>query len=212
MSNFFSLYGELLLSSILTHILYVVVCVSIGGVIGLGVGTLLSRYRGVSKLVIPLLSIFQTIPGIVFIGILFMYTGMRPLTIVISLSIYAVFPVLKNTYLGLVEVPYEYLEAAKGCGMSRVQSLFKVELPMALPVIFSGIRMSTIYITSWTVLAAMIGQGGLGNFVYTGVAANDSKLIIAGVIPSAIIAITLSRFVDFLRDRLVPDGIKGDSK
>lgn len=210
MAKFFSLYGELLLSSIVNHVVYVLVCVSIGGIIGLCLGTLLSRYRSVSKAVIPLLSIFQTIPGIVFIGILFMYTGMRPITIIIALSIYAVFPVLKNTYLGLIEVPYEYLEAAKGCGMNQMQSLFKVELPMALPVIFSGIRMSTIYITSWTVLAAMIGQGGLGNFVYTGVAANDSRLIIAGAIPSAVIAVALSRFVDFLRDRLVSDGIKGD--
>ncbi len=210
MANFFSLYGELFLSSIVTHIMYVVICVSIGSMIGLCIGTLLSRYRSVSKVVIPLLSIFQTIPGIVFIGILFMYTGMRPLTIIIALLIYAIFPVLKNTYVGLIEVPYEYLEAAKGCGMNRMQSLFKVELPMALPIIFSGIRMSTIYITSWAVLAAMIGQGGLGNFVYTGVAANDSKLIIAGAIPSAIIAITLSKLVNFLKDKLVSDGIKGD--
>ena len=211
MANFFSLYGKLLLSSIFTHILYVVVCVSIGSLAGVCIGTLLSRYRSVSKVVIPLLSIFQTIPGIVFIGILFLYTGMKPVTIIIALSIYAVFPVLKNTYLGLIEVPYEYLEAAKGCGMNGVQSLFKVELPMALPVIFAGIRMSSIYISSWAVLAAIIGQGGLGNFVYTGVAANDSRLIIAGAIPSAIIAITLSKLVDFLRDKTVPDGIKGES-
>lgn len=210
MTNFFSLYGELLLSSIISHILYVVICVSIGSMIGLCIGTVLSRYRSVSKFIIPLLSIFQTIPGIVFIGILFLYTGMKPITIIIALSIYAIFPVLKNTYLGLIEVSFEYLEAAKGCGMNQIQSLFKVELPMALPVIFSGIRMSTIYITSWTVLAAMIGQGGLGNFVYTGVAANDSRLIIAGAIPSAIIAITLSKFVDFLRDKCVSNGLKED--
>lgn len=210
MNKFFDLYGKLLIDSILIHIFYVVVSVAIGVVIAVLLGIFLSRYRKISKIVMPILSIFQTIPGIVFIGILFLYLGMKPITIIVALSIYAIFPVLKNTYIGLIEVPFEYVEAAKGCGMTEIQSLFKVELPLALPTIFSGIRMTTIYITSWAVLASMIGQGGLGDFVYTGVAANDTSLIVAGALPSAVIAILLSRLVDRIRDIFVSDGIKGE--
>lgn len=212
MSNFFDLYGDHLVRSIFIHIFYVLICVTIGGLIGFFLGTILSRFRRISLIIIPLLSIFQTIPGIVFIGILFLYLGMRPLTIIVALSIYAIFPVLKNTYTGLVEVPDGYREAAKGCGMTGLQSLRRVEVPLALPAIFSGIRMSTIYITSWAVLASMIGQGGLGDFVYTGVASNNSTLIIAGAIPSAIIAVILSNGVDYIKNKVLSDGLKGETQ
>ncbi len=86
----------------------------------------------------------------------------------------------------------------------------KVEVPMAMPSIFAGIRMTTIYITSWAVLASMIGEGGLGDFVYTGVSTNNSKLIIAGAVPSAILAIVLSKLVKVMGKKMTSKGIRGD--
>ena len=166
------------------------------------------RVPRLSKILLPILSVFQTIPGIVFIGILFIYIGMNPLTVLIALTVYAIFPILKNTYTGLIGVDADYIEAAKGCGMSAIQSLFKVELPLALPTILGGLRMSTVYITSWAVLASMIGQGGLGDFVYIGVATNNNSLIIAGAIPSAIMAIGLSLLIDLLRKKSIPRGLR----
>lgn len=211
MSKFFSLYGKLLVTAIIQHLSYVLISVSIGCIIALILGVFLSRFRKLSAVIMPLLSVFQTIPGIVFIGILFLYIGMRPLTIIIALSVYAIFPVLKNTYTGLVEVPLHYIEAARGCGMTSLQSLFKVEISLALPSIFAGVRMSVIYITSWAVLASMIGQGGLGDFVYTGVATNNSTLIIAGAIPSALMAVSLAKLIDYVKGRVIPKGMRGDS-
>jgi osmoprotectant transport system permease protein len=208
MNDFFRLYGAKLWNAIGIHLVYVLVSVSIGFVIALALGILLSRLPRISRYVLPVISVVQTIPGIVFIGILFLYTGMVPATVFIALTIYAIFPVLKNTYTGLIGVSQEYKEAAKGCGMSSLQSLFWVELPLALPEIIGGLRMSTIYTVSWAVLASMIGLGGLGDFVYIGVSTNNNTLIIAGAIPAAILAVGLGLIIDWIQKKVVPKGLR----
>ncbi|MBE6830833.1 MAG: ABC transporter permease [Ruminococcaceae bacterium] len=212
MSDFFRLYGDKLLQAIATHLVYVLISVFIGFVIALFLGILLSRAPRISKFVLPVLSVVQTIPGIVFIGILFLYLGMVPATVLAALSIYAIFPVLKNTYTGLIGVSEQYKEAARGCGMSSLQSLLRVELPLALPAIIGGLRMSTVYIVSWAVLASMIGLGGLGDFIYIGVSTNNNTLIIAGAIPAAILAVGLGLLIDYFQKKAVPKGLRGDVK
>lgn len=211
-SRFFELYGTRLSTAIWTHLAYVLISVAIAFVIAMILGILLSRVPRWARVVIPVLSVFQTIPGIVFVGLLFLSLGMVPLTVIIALSIYAVFPILKNTYVGLVEVPAENKEAAKGCGMSAMQSLFKVEIPLALPTIISGLRMSLVYTVSWTVIAAMIGLGGLGDFIYSGISSNNNTLILAGAIPAAIMAIILSQLTDLVRRLLIPKPLRRDAK
>ena len=110
------------------------VSVAVGFVLGVLLGILLSRLpKNLSKLILPILSIFNTIPGVVFVGLLFLVLGMQPITVLIALSIYATFPILKNTYAGLSSVEGQYIEAAKGCGMSPVQCLVRVELPWRCP-------------------------------------------------------------------------------
>ncbi len=202
MTGFLAQYGQKLLTATGIHLLYVLICVSIGFIVALSLGILLSRAPQTAKAVIPIISIFQTIPGIVFIGILFLYTGMKPVTVIIALSVYAVFPILKNTFTGILEVAPEYKEAARGCGMSPWQVLVRVELPLAMPAIIGGLRMSTVYTVSWAVLASMIGLGGLGDFIYIGVSTNNNSLIIAGAIPAAIMALVLSSLIEALQKRL----------
>lgn len=204
--SFWELYGNKLLIAVGVHLLYVFASVAIGFVVALTLGILLSRVPGIAKVALPLISVFQTIPGVVFIGILFLYMGMVPATAIIALAIYAVFPILKNTYAGLLSVDSSLLEAARGCGMSKIQSLFEVELPLAMPSIIGGLRMSTIYTVSWAVLASMIGLGGLGEFIYIGIATNNNTLILAGAIPAGIMAISLSLVIDFVKSRITRQG------
>lgn len=206
------MYGEKLVTAIFTHLYFVFVSVSIGFVIALVLGIALSRIPRYAKAILTLISIFQTIPGIVFIGILFLYLGMEPITVIVALSIYAIFPVLKNTFVGITEVEPQYKEAAKGCGMSDFQVLTQVELPLALPAIMGGLRMSTVYTVSWAVLASMIGLGGLGEFIYIGVSTNNNSLIIGGAIPAAIIAITLGLLLDLVQKKLTPRGLREATK
>lgn len=212
MTYFFSMYGSMLIKSILIHLEYVVVSVLVGFVLGLTLGILLSRLPPrYSRVILPILSIFQTIPGIVFIGVLFLWIGMVPTTAIIALSVYAMFPVLKNAYTGIVNVEPRYCEAATGCGMSSMQALFRVELPLALPTIIGGLRLSTIYTISWAVLSAMIGLGGLGDFIYQGVSSNNNTLIIAGAVPAAVMAVVAGALIDRLQKRVVPRGLRKEA-
>lgn len=199
--TFFQLYGQKLLTATGVHLLYVLLSVLIGFVVALVLGILLSRAPRLARYVLPLISVFQTIPGVVFVGVLFLYTGMKPVTVIIALAIYAMFPILKNTYIGLLEVDPSLIEAARGCGMSRSERLFELELPLAAPSIIAGLRMSTVYTVSWAVLASMIGLGGLGEFIYIGIATNNNPLIVAGAIPAALMAISLSLLIDGLQKR-----------
>ncbi len=209
MGAIFETYGSSLAKAIGVHLIYVVVAVAIGFIIGTLGGILLSRKPQLSTFVMPVLSVFQTIPGLAFIGILFLLIGMTPATVIIALAVYAVFPVLKNTYAGLLGVEPKYIEAAKGCGMTEMQALWQVELPLASAEIIAGLRMSTIYTVSWAVLAAMIGLGGLGDFIYQGTTSNNNTLILLGAIPAAILAIILGALIDFVQKKITPRGLKG---
>ena len=190
------------------HLFFTLASVAIGFALGVVLGVLLSRRPRLSGVVLPILSIFNTIPGIVFIGLLFLAWGTHAATVLAALGIYATFPVLKNTYAGLVSVDPQYLEAARGCGMDQFQRLRLVELPLAMPTIIGGLRMSTVYTVSWAVLAAMIGQGGLGDFIYKGVSSNNHVLILQGAIPAALLAFLLGSLVDALQKRVVPRGMR----
>lgn len=202
----------MLLKAVLVHLEYVFIAVTVGFILGLVLGILLSRIPKFSGLIMGIISLLQTVPGIVFIGVLFIYVGMKPISVIIALSIYAMFPVLKNTYTGIMSVDKGYVEAATGCGMSSMQALLRVELPLAMPHVIAGLRLATIYTVSWAVLAAMIGQGGLGDFIYQGVDSNNNTLIIGGAIPAALIAIGAGALIDRLQKRVTPGGMRGGER
>ena len=197
-----------ILQAVAVHLGYTVVSVAVGFVLGVALGIVLSRFPRAARFVLPALSVLNTVPGIVFIGLLFLWLGMRPVTVLAALSIYAAFPVLKNTVAGLAAVEPQYKEAARGCGMDQFQRLRLVELPLAMPTIIGGLRLSTVYTVSWAVLAAMIGQGGLGDFIYKGVSSNNHVLILQGAIPAALLAFLLGSLVDALQKRVVPRGMR----
>ena len=208
MTALFQTYGAMLAKAIGIHTVYVLVSVACGFCLGLLLGILLSRVPKWSGIILPVLSIFHTIPGLVFIGVLFILWGNTASTVIVALSVYAMFPVLKNTYTGILGVESKYIEAARGCGMSPLQTLLRVELPLAMPTIIAGLRMAAIYTVSWTVLAAMIGRGGLGTFVYQGVASNNNTLILLGAIPAAILAILFGAVIDRLQRKVTPRGLQ----
>ena len=199
MGEFLARNAEALVRSIGVHLFYTLVSVAIGFVLGLGLGILLSRFPRQARFIIP---------GVVFIGLLFLVLPIQPATVLIALSIYAMFPVLKNTFTGLLGVDAQYKEAAQGCGMSPAQQLLRVELPLAMPTIIGGLRMSMVYTVSWAVLAAMIGLGGLGTFIYQGVQSSNNALILLGAVPAALLAFLLGGLIDLLQKHVVPKGLR----
>lgn len=195
-------------ASLSVHIQLVVTAVSIGALIAIPIGVILSRYRKAAKGVLGFAGIVQTIPGLVMLGFALMLFGIGKLPAIVVLSLYAVLPILTNTYVGITEVDKHYKEAARGIGMTTLQILFKVEIPIALPAIISGIKISTVYIISWATLAALIGAGGLGDLIWTGLATTNDYYILAGAIPAALMAVIIGAIITGIQKLVTPRGLK----
>lgn len=194
---------------IIRHIELVGISVFTGMIISIPLGIFLSRKRRIAAPVLALAGTIQTIPGLVMLGFALILFGIGMFPALVVLSLYAILPILRNTYTGITEVDKSYIEAARGIGMTNMQILFKVEMPLALSSIIGGIRISTVYIVSWSTLAALIGAGGLGDPIWTGLATYNTRMILAGAIPSAILACILSGLIGLLQRLLTPRGLKG---
>lgn len=195
--------------SLLRHIELVGISVLVGIIISIPLGIFLSRHKRMAGPVLTAAGTIQTIPGLVMLGFALILFGIGLLPALVVLSLYAILPILRNTYTGITEVEQSYIEAGRGIGMTNMQILYQVELPLALPSIIGGIRISTVYIVSWATLAGLIGAGGLGDLIWTGLANYNSNYIMAGAIPSAILAFVLSGLIGLLERMLTPRGLKG---
>lgn len=206
--NFFTNNSQAMLISVGQHIALVLVSVGIGILIAIPLGILLTRHKKIAVYVLAVAGMVQTIPGLVMLGFALILMGIGTLPALAVLSIYSILPILRNTYTGIIEVLPSYKDAAKGIGMTKSQVLFKVEFPLALPAIVSGIRISAVYIVSWATLAGMIGAGGLGDWIWTGLATYNTDYILAGAIPSAILAFAFSALIGLMQKLITPKGLR----
>lgn len=199
---------KMILQALIIHIELVVIAVGIGALIAIPAGVILSRYQHAAKTTLAVAGIIQTIPGLVMLGFALMLFGIGKTPAIVVLALYAILPILTNTYMGITEVDKHYKEAARGIGMTSLQVLYKVEIPIALPAIVSGIKISTVYIISWATLAALIGAGGLGDLIWTGLATTNKLYIIAGAVPAAIIAVLIGAMIGGVQKLVTPRGLK----
>lgn len=139
-------------------------------------------------------NVFQTIPTIAMFAIMIPILGVGFKPAVFALFLYALLPLLRNTYAGMQAIDQDVVEAAKGMGYGTFQRIFQIEIPIALPYIMSGIRTTSVYIISWTTLAAVVGAGGLGGLVLSGIGFNDKHMIFTGTI----LAIAMALVVDLI--------------
>ena len=175
----------------LVHLALTGLSLLIALVIGVPTGILIARYRGWASPVLGLVGVLQTIPSIALLGFMIPLMGIGFQPAIIALFVYALLPIVRNTYTGLQEVEPSVIEAARGMGMTPWQILTKVELPLALPTLFAGIRTATVINVGVATLAAYIGAGGLGAFIFGGISLNNQNMILAGAIPAALLAILL---------------------
>ncbi len=208
-TDFFEKNQSTIIKSIQQHIQLVGISVLVGMIIAIPLGIYLSRNKRLAALVLAFVGMIQTIPGLVMLGFALIFFGIGFLPAIVVLSLYAILPILRNTYTGITEVDQSYIQAGRGIGMTSMQILGKVELPLALPSIIGGIRISAVYIVSWATLAGLIGAGGLGDLIWTGLSTYNTSYILAGAIPSAIIAFILSGLIGLLQRILTPRGLKG---
>jgi len=179
-----------ILDQLLQHIGLTFISLLIAVIIGVPLGIFIARKKRFSAPVLGLTGILQTIPSIALLGFMIPLLGIGPVPAIVALFLYALLPIVRNTFTGITGVDATVIESAKGMGMSKGQILRKVELPLSMPVILAGIRTATVINVGVATLASYIGAGGLGEFIFGGIALNNTNMILAGAIPAALLAIT----------------------
>lgn len=162
---------------------------ALGVAVAVPLGILLTEYDRLSKYVIGCASALQTIPSLALLAIMVPLLGVGKLPAIIALFIYSLLPILRNTYIGIKDVSPATVDAAKGMGMTALQVITKIKIPLAAPVIMSGIRLSGVYVISWTALAAYIGAGGLGDYILAGLNTYNIPMTLWGTLPVTLLAI-----------------------
>src|SRR5712671_38050 len=175
------------------HIFLVVVAISIAIAIGVPMGILMTRRPRLGKPILAFANIVQTIPSLALFGFLIpipFIGGIGTRTAILALLLYSLLPIVRNTYTGILGVDPAVREAGRGMGMTDTQLLWQVEIPLSLGVIFAGVRVATVIAVGVATIAAAIGAGGLGMFIFRGTSMLDYRLILAGAIPAAFIALS----------------------
>ncbi len=196
------------LNQTVRHLSITGTAVFIAIMIGVPLGILITRNRQVAKVILSVANVMQTIPSLAFFGLMIPFLGIgRPLAIFV-LFLYALLPIIKNTYTGIQGVDDSLTEAGRGMGMTNAQLLTMVELPLALPVMMAGIRIAAVINIGTATIAALIGAQGLGSFIFRGISMGSNNLILTGAVPAAVLALT----VDFILGRveiwLTPKGMR----
>jgi osmoprotectant transport system permease protein len=175
--------------------------------VGIPLGILITRWPALNKPVLGGANIIQTIPSLALFGFLLPapWIGERADRLaILALTLYALLPLIRNTYTGIKGVDRAVVEAGRGMGMTDSQLLFQVEFPLALGVIIAGVRVATVISVGLATIAAAIGAGGLGEYIFRGLAMVNNQIILAGAIPAAVLALLADVSLGWLEKRLSP--------
>lgn len=180
----------------------------LGIMVAVPLGIALTRFPKTAKVVIAIASMLQTVPSLALLALMIPLFGIGKVPAIIALFIYSLLPILRNTYIGMNDVDPILKDSAKGMGMTPVQSIMQVEIPMATPVIMAGIRLSAVYVIAWATLASYIGAGGLGDLIFNGLNLFKPDLIIGGTIPVTLLALLVDFGLGRLEKQLTPAVIR----
>ena len=184
------------------HILISLLAISIASVLGIILGIIISEYRRFSGLILGTVNILYTIPSIALLGFFITITGVGNTTALIALIIYALLPIIRSTYTGIVNINPLIIEASEGMGSTKLQQLFKIKLPLALPVLMSGIRNMVTMTIALAGIASFVGAGGLGVAIYRGITTNNSAMTFLGSLLIALLALIFDFILGIIEKRL----------
>jgi osmoprotectant transport system permease protein len=205
--QFFSQQRGEILSRTLEHLWLVAAAMFFAVLIGLPLGIVLARRRILRRWILGSANVIQTIPSLALFGFLIpvpFIGGIGASTAIVALALYALLPILRNTYTGIAGVDPAVLESARAMGMTSRQTLWQVELPLSAGVILAGVRTATVITIGMATIAAAIGAGGLGVFIFRGVAMASNAVILAGAIPAALLALAADLLLGLVERRLAP--------
>jgi len=172
-------------------------------------GVLLTRLPKIDSMVIGMVGVLQTIPSLALLALMIPILGIGFKPAVAALFLYALLPIVRNTYIGVKQVTPELVEAARGMGMTKFQILTRVQVPIALPVIIGGIRTATVICVGTATLAALIGSGGMGSLIYRGLQQLKTVYIVTGALFAALLAVTLDYGIGFVELLISSRGLRG---
>lgn len=212
MQAFFSEYGSQLAGNLFEHILISFLALLLGSLVAIPLGVLLTRANKIADPIISIASALQTIPALALLTLMIPFFGIGQTPAIIALFIYSLLPILRNTYIGMENVDPNYVDVAKGMGMTNIQSIITVELPISVPTIMAGVRLAATYVIAWATLASYIGAGGLGVLIFSGLDNYQPELIIGGTVPAILLAIIVDYLLEKLETFLTPISLRGGNE
>ena len=189
MRAFFQEYGGQLISKTIEHFYISIIALLIAIVVAVPLGILLSKTTRTANVVLTIAGVLQTIPTLAVLAIMIPIFGVGKTPAIVALFIYVLLPILNNTVLGVKNIDKNVIQAGQSMGMTKMQLMKDVELPLALPLIISGIRLSSVYVISWATLASYVGAGGLGDLVFNGLNLYQPPMIISAAILVTLLAL-----------------------
>ena len=205
---YFQHNGMYILGKFNQHFLISIEGVLLAALVGIPIGALIAHYRRLSNPVIQLANLIQTIPSLAMLSILMLGLGLGDQTVITTIFLYSLLPIIQNTYTGLRNTSPAVLDASKGMGMTKWQQLWMVEIPFSVSVIMAGIRNALVVAIGVTAIGAFIGAGGLGDIIIRGTnATNGGAIILAGALPTALMAIVSDLVLEGVQKLVSPKGL-----
>ncbi|MEH2135073.1 ABC transporter permease [Nostoc sp.] len=206
MKNFFLVkYAPEILQHTLEHLFLVGIAIGIAILVGIPLGILITRKPYLRQPILGIANILQTIPSLALFGLLIpvpIIGGIGAVPAIVALTVYSLLPIIRNTYTGITSVDPAIREAGRGMGMTDRQLLLQVEIPLAMGIILAGVRVATVIAIGIATIAAAIGAGGLGVFIFRGISVVNDQLILAGAVPAAVIALLADFGIGSLENKL----------
>lgn len=192
------------ISQIVRHLLLAFYGVLFAAIVGITLGFIIAKNEKLAKVILKIINIIQTIPSLAMLSLVMIVVGLNPNTVVISIFLYSLLPIVLNTYTGVKQVDKDLLDVAKGMGMKKRDIIFKVELPLAISIILGGIRNALVVGIGIASIATFVGAGGLGDIITRGInVSNGAPIIWAGSIPTALMAILADYLLGKLEKKFV---------
>ncbi|MBD2494704.1 ABC transporter permease [Nostoc sp. FACHB-280] len=206
MKDFFLIkYAPEILQHTLEHLFLVGIAITIATLVGIPLGILITRQTRLRQPILGIANVLQTIPSLALFGLLIpvpIIGGIGVVPAIVALTLYSFLPIIRNTYTGITSVDPAIIEAGRGMGMTDQELLLQVEIPLAMSVILAGVRVAAVIGIGVATIAAAIGAGGLGVFIFRGIAVVNNDLILAGAVPAALIALLADLLIGLLETRL----------
>ena len=203
--NYYAVNGSYVLHQFFRHFLISIYGVIFASVVAIPIGFFIARRYRLSGIVISTANVIQTVPSLAMISILMIFMGLGVNTVIMAVFLYSLLPIIKNTYTGVKSVDENLVDVAKSMGMSKKQIIMKIELPLSMSIIMAGIRNALVMAVGVTAIGTFIGAGGLGDIITRGIkVSNGSAIIMAGALPTALMAVISDFLLQFVEKILDP--------